>query len=576
MLSRHRTLLLPAVLGLFVFAVYVFSAPNDMWGNGDTYLRYQTTQAIVDHHVFHYVSTIAEPAPRWHDGRSAHGVDNKLYTIYDPGQIFAMAPLYVMGKFLAHHGLGTYQWTPIYTTHLLDDIFGSLLAIVFFLIALRLGYSRRIAALLTLIFAFASVAWPDAESMLEHTQVTFFLALSVLAAMIFVQGGLRQRWWIVGSAISIGCAFLTRYDVGLLLPIIPLYLAGARISLRRPLIHAVDPAVEETPVRSVWRMIEGSISDIRLWRSVAVDWVIYLAALVPAFAAAAAWDYVRFASLTNTHIPPTFGEPIWQGFSGLILSPGKGLIWYMPILFALPFVIRHFYRQHRLTTFLFGAIVMIQVLEFSNVIYWHGDPAWGPRYIYSTVPFLVLPLGIILERWAALTKIARAGFVGLIVLSFSVQLVGVITPQYRFWYKEIHSQLVARQGFNWGSKYGHFWYYYYWDVNRNPILISFDNLYEITALRIFGQDQYRLTASPVPRNQTSVQLDNPLALYEINNYNLWWLGTYEPLIGTHKDAILAGFWFLLAAGSLVYLRKEMKEAADRQDGVVVELKRKPA
>ena len=101
----------------------------------------------------------------------------------------------------------------------------------------------------------------------------------------------------------------------------------------------------------------------------------------------------------KTGIPQTFGEPILQGLSGLLVSPGKGIIWYMPILFVLPFVISAFYRQHRLITVFFASIVVVELLLFSNVIYWHGDPAWGPRYIYPTVPFLVLPLGIVLEKW---------------------------------------------------------------------------------------------------------------------------------------------------------------------------------
>lgn len=572
MFPRRRDLLLPALLGALVFIVYMFTFPNDLQGNGDTQLRYQTTQSLVDYGTSYY----SEPGtPTWTDKRVVTGVGGKFYSIYDPGQIFAMAPLYIVGKVLAHHVTNDYTWTPRYTSYSLDDIFGALLAIIFFLIGLLLGYSRRIAALLALIYAFASVAWPDAESYLEHTQVTFFLAVAVLLTMVFVQKGMRDRRWIAGAGLAIGCSFLTRYDTGVLLPLIPLYLGACRVAACHPSIHPVDPS---EPHPSVVRRLQSAWAarqQNHIVELIGRDWAMYAIALLPIFGLAAIWNYVRFGSPIKTGIPPTFGEPIFQGLSGLLVSPGKGIIWYMPILFLLPFVISTFYRQHKLVTLFFGSIVVVELLLFSNVIYWHGDPAWGPRYIYPTVPFLVLPLGVILERWDGLTRWARRGFLAVVALSFAIQVVAVVTPPYRFWYEEIHTQLAARQGFNWGYKNGEFWYFYYWDPSRNPILLDFDNLYQLTALRVFGDNAYNLQASPIP-NYLHLNLENPVHAYEINNYNLWWLATVHPLFGTHKDVALAALWLLMGAGVFVYLRRELDDDSAEDRHVLVELKRRPA
>jgi hypothetical protein len=572
MLARRRSWLLPALLGLLVFIVYIFTFPNDLEGNGDTQLRYQTMQSIVDDGTIYYS---APGTPTWTDKRVVPGVGRKLYSIYDPGQIFDMAPLYVVGKVLAHYVTHDYTWTPRYTSYALDDILGALMAIVFFLLALRLGYSRRVSAILTLIYAFASVAWPDANSYLEHTQVTFFLALAVLLSIVFVQEGMRRRRWVALSALSLGGAFLTRYDTGVLLPLIPLYLAASRVALRKPFIHPIDPSSPRNSWGAMLRSAWYARRDNHMLRNVALDWGVYVVALIPALVAAGAWNYARFGSVTKTGIPPTFGEPILQGLSGLVLSPGKGIIWYMPIVFVLPFVVVPFYRQHRLIALLFASIVAVELLLFSNVIYWHGDPAWGPRYIFSTSPFLVLPLGVVLERWAGLTAWAKRGFVAVVALSFAVQVVGVVSPPYRFWYKEIHAQLVARQGFNWGYRDRQFWYFYYWDPSRNPILIGFQNVYEITALRVFGDGAYNIQASPIP-NYLHLRLTNPVHSYEINNYNLWWMGTMHPLVGTRKDVVVAAMWLLLGAVTVVFLRRELKEESSSERDVVVELRRKPA
>ncbi len=572
MFKRHRARLLPALLGLFVLSVYVFTAPNDLQGNGDTLLRYQTTQSIVDCGRIYY----CEPhTPTWTDKRVLPGVNGKLVTIYDPAQSVAMIPLYVAGKFIAHHFTHDYVYTPLYTTHLLDDIFAALTAIVFFYIAVRLGYSRRVSALLTLIFAFGSVLWPDAESMLEHTQVTFFLMLAVLCVMDFVSGGMKKRWWIVACGLSLGAAFLTRYDTGILFPLFPLYMAAARIARRKPLLQPVEQAQLAPTGSSVWQLIFDSLRNFSVIRSILHDWLIYTVALVPAFFAAGLWNYARFGSATTTGIPSTFGEPPLQGLTGLLISPGKGIIWYMPVLFALPFVAVWFYRQNPLQALFFAAIVVMTVVLYSTVIYWHGDPAWGPRYIYSATPFLVLPLGILLERWQDLGAWSKRLFVSVVVLSCAIQFVGVVTPQYRFWYREIHSQLAARQGFNWGEKDGHFWYYYYWDPGRNPIIQAFENVYELSALRIFGQNQYNLGVSPIPTYE-HLNLSNPAESYEINNFNVWWLAARTPFIGTHRDAGLAVFWLLVAGGSLWLLWREMRYDLASSETIVVELRRKPA
>lgn len=546
MLAWRSSWLLPALLGGFVFIVYVFTFPNDIQGNGDTWLRFEMTQSVVDHATPYY-SEIGTPT--WTDKRVVPGVDKKLYTIYDPGQIIAMAPLYEIGRVLAHRVTGDYIYTPRYISFILDDIFGALLVILIFLMGLRLGYSRRTSALLGLIFAFATVAWPDAESYLEHTQVSFFLALSVLLSLIFVQEGLRRRRWLAAAAVALGCAFLTRYDTGILFPLIPLFVAGARIAGA----DARGPVGLRAAVRRTW----AARAQKLLLRLIAGDWAVFALASVPAFVAAGAWNYMRFGSPAKTGIPTTFGQPFLQGFTGLTVSPGKGLIWYMPILFVLPFVVRAFYRRHRLVTTFFAGIVGVELILFSLVIYWHGDPAWGPRYIFPTVPYLILPMGVVLERWPELSAWPKRAFLGIVGVSVAVQVAAVVAPPYRFWYKEIHAQLVARQGFNWGYKNHQFWYFYYWDVPRSPILVNFQNLYEIAALRVFNQQQYDLGASPIPTYE-HLNLANPVHSYEINNFNLWWLATQHPFLGTRRDAILAALLIMMGAGTFVLLRREIK------------------
>lgn len=71
------------------------------------------------------------------------------------------------------------------------------------------------------------------------------------------------------------------------------------------------------------------------------------------------------------------------GIPGLLLSPGKGLLYYAPLcIFAF-----FFQKDWRLW------IPFILSLFFHGMLHdWSGGTGWGPRFLFTTLPFLLLPL----------------------------------------------------------------------------------------------------------------------------------------------------------------------------------------
>ncbi len=171
---RSSNIALATLLGVFFLSLYLLTGSSDLLHNGDTDLRFQTTQAIVDQGRLWLAS------PDYTDTRVALGLGHHLYAFYGPGQIILMMPLYVAGKVLAHHLSLPYGTTTLYAARSLDLFLGAALAVVFFWFALVCGYRRRVAALLTLVFGAATVAWPDAQSALEQTQVNLFLLIAAV------------------------------------------------------------------------------------------------------------------------------------------------------------------------------------------------------------------------------------------------------------------------------------------------------------------------------------------------------------------------------------------------------------
>ena len=515
---RRSDALTPTLLGLFFLSVYLLTGSNDLKHNGDTLLRYQTTQALVDQHhawIDH---------PKSLDTRVARGVGGHLYTFYAPGQAILMAPLYVAGKVVAHHLGLPYEVTTLYATRSLDLILGTLLAVLFYLLASSLGYSRRSAVGLTLIFGLATVAWPDAQSGLEQTQVNVFLLAAVYSAWQFVRHDCRSRRWLAYAGSAIGWAVLTRYDALLYLPIIVAF--------------------------PIWMRSQASQRP-----KLAADLAVYGLALAPWLLAVALWDYGRFGSVFRTGLhEQTLGEPPWLGLANLLVSPGKGLIWYLPLVFVLTWALKPFFRKRApLATFL-TVLVLIPIAFYSNVQYWHGDPSWGPRYLYTAVPYLLLPVGEVFIAWRFLGKVARVTFLGLVATSLVIQISAISVTQWRFWYRleAIQQQSVGAAGwfgtpFHWGAQH----YQYYWTVRQSPILIQLDNVYQVARLSL-GDERYRLTVKPDPL------VSNPADNYAINTFAFWWTDDRHPLLGPRTRDTMAVALLGCAALSLGLLLAQMR------------------
>jgi hypothetical protein len=76
-------------------------------------------------------------------------------------------------------------------------------------------------------------------------------------------------------------------------------------------------------------------------------------------------------------------EPFKGGIPGLLLSPGKGLLYYAPLcIFAF-----FFQKDWRLWTPFVLSLLMHGMLHD-----WSGGTGWGPRFLFTTLPFLLIPL----------------------------------------------------------------------------------------------------------------------------------------------------------------------------------------
>lgn len=403
-------------LALFLLVVYLLTMAGRLTsGDGET--MYATARALVLHH---HLSI--EPRPE-----AAIGRRGLAYGKYGLAQSIAQAPFIVVGH-LAGTLFGAIDDRPDRFAAGMTNAFISVaLAAVYWRLCRLLGWGRGPATAATLILGLATLVWPYARAdFSEPLQATSLL----LAFCAFVQWRRRPalRWAACGGAAA-GLAFLTKAASAILLLTLGGYFALA-VGERCGLI----PASERIPERDhadplPGRRPAGSVSGR------AADW----GAAVEAMAAAtlpfllcvlfqAALNLYRFGSITEFGYgsePATgFTTPLADGIRYLLLSPGKGLLLFAPpVVLGLamwPLLARRFPLEA-------GAVALVFVAElvyYSRWWAWHGDWSWGPRYLYVTVPFLMLGWGLLLDRWRRVPVLLK-GLAGLLAgLGFLVAVLG--------------------------------------------------------------------------------------------------------------------------------------------------------
>lgn len=527
-----------ALFALF-FAAYAFTASGDIFSQGDTTIRIEIAE--------NYLGRASPVLNGWKlvyprhikkeylDPRVSTGRDGKTYSTYLPGQPVAIIPFDKLGQLTAIHLRWPYGPTVLWFARLVGPLFGALEVTLFFVFAVRLGYSLRRALLLSAIFGFATSVWPDEQSVLEHTEVAFFLLLGFYFAFRYREQ--RAGWpYLLYSGAGLGGAAITRYQdafLGLVAVGVYLLLPGGADDLG------------------------GQPGQLRRLLARVRSLVLVGLGLLP-FAVVDLWyGWIRFGTPFATgHHETLFGYSMYKGIPGLLVSPGKGLIWYSPVILLLAIAGPRFYRRYPAFTLASAVVVAAFVLFYANITFWHGDPTWGPRYIYPTLPFLTLPLGELFGIRTRRTPAILAATVLVVLASFTIQFAAVSVSQWRTWYRVIAYE--EQQGYKWqwiASRYR-----YFWNPHESPLNVQVHGLYQLTYDSLRDSKKYEI----VPPDEDPILSRLPMD-YAINQWNFWWassefnwwMGEQKIMLGviTLVSVMLAAGVYITAEASGVFARE---------------------
>lgn len=335
-------------------------------------------------------ATVAAPV---YGVRGLHGY---LYSKYGPGQSLAAVPLYLAGRALAPLVPAYYRpELPLMAASLLPALATALTAALLVLGAVELGASLGGALALALVYAVATPAVVYATQWFSEP-----LAACLLLAAFYVL--LRDRaaptlWRPLLAGALLALLVATRLDAALFVPPLLLYLllprerrAARLFALCLPLAAALaglgfyNAARFGSPLESGYS--GGNVYDVR-----------------------------------DTH-PSHSVASLLGAVYGLLISPGKGLVEYAPVVLLAPFGALAAWTRRRAETALLLALIAIDLIAHANVlIRWVGGWSWGPRFLLPVLPLLLLLIAPLLRRSVRARRGVGAALAVLAVLGLLVQ-----------------------------------------------------------------------------------------------------------------------------------------------------------
>jgi len=478
--KRHNRVILFVLV--FFTSTYLLTASGiNLLRTDAGELRFEVTKSIVEN----FDVTVSP-------GEGVQGTDGRYYSWLGIGSAVLAVPFYIAGKFMGF---------PATAVYLMNPFFAAATAVLVLLFCISLGYSERSSLLVTICYGVGTIAWPYAKHPFDNIVETFFVLSSVYCMYLYSTN--KKTLYILCSSSSLGLAFITRQTSLLIIPALSILL--------------LYPHFKSFAFTAMAKSVDRGVS-------------LFVVALLPFIGLIFWYDDYRFGSIFETgysliasrmNIDFFTGTQLLTGFSGFLISPGKGYFYYSPAAILFFFSIKSFVKKYSALGACFICIFITYLLFLSKNIYWHGDWAWGPRYLLVITPFLMIPVAQLFDSIAWLQKksLRIASYV-IITVSIVIQLAAVSVD-----FKKYFFYLIAERGIQFTVTRGYGVQpiieppsenYFEW--NNSPILDQFKFINTMA----FNLKNYRYSA---PRRNSSLS-DNLRGDPSYNVFDYWWLQKY--------------------------------------------------
>ncbi len=288
----------------------------------------------------------------------------------------------------------------------------SLVEAVAYLVAVHTGHNPMTVAMLVNPVLFAGIAlvvwaWARAASASEilAAGVAFAVTFGTLL-LAYTSTGLSE----IGTALGVAIAIL-----------------GVELAGRRPQIGGLV-AGTGVAVAVLWRPDSALLVAVPVAIAVVLrtrrGFPMFVLATIPVAVLTLAYNWSNGAQYGHFSASQLFSHPLASGVYGLILSPGRGLLLYVPLVLPALVAVPWAWRRSPVVTGLCLGLLLIRVPLYATTFTWMGGWSWGPRYLVPAMPCLAPLLYEILRRFSWRRWPLAAAVSLVIALSVSVQVLG--------------------------------------------------------------------------------------------------------------------------------------------------------
>lgn len=328
------------------------------------------------------------------------GDEHVQYSKFPVGQSLAIVPFYMAGR-LVGEGLARSEAGPMFYVRreTIGVLFAGLLPVLatagaawgVFQLCRGLKKTDRASVWGGILYGLGTMAFAYSGSLLSEPLQALSLVLGVWIA---IRGARSNSWrWMIVCGLCLGLA-----------------------AVKPNLLVVAVPVLAYSLLTSDGRM-RGRMARCALC----------VLGIVPGLAAALVYNWVRFG---NVFAFGYAGEPFrWRwdvSIPGYLVSPGRSVFLYSPVLILAIFGARRLLRRCRAEVLLLLSIAGVVVLLYASWWEWTGGWCWGPRFL---LPIIGLMMPMVVEGWETLRargkRWVRWGAVVLVVCSILVQVPGV-------------------------------------------------------------------------------------------------------------------------------------------------------
>ncbi|PAX45867.1 glycosyltransferase family 39 protein [Brunnivagina elsteri] len=406
-------------VSVFIFFWAIFALTNSGVDSSEGLFHYEVAVQIIKHGQLGFATQpegIFQIAP---NGRfyAGHEIGNTLFML--PTAFVNVMLENVASRFVS---LETIEKAQQFILSFQAGIYSSITATLFFAL-LKVGFNQtvRLSFIATILLALTTFFWTYSRNLFDGVICTTLLISSFFSLVRYRQT--KNSVFIISCFLALGFAFITR--VSMILGILAAFtylLIYRKASIVNKLSEFILAGITLIPF-IIWQ----------LWYNFLRTGIFYKSPVQTSV-------YAGNNALDGN---------IFIGLSGLLLSPGKSIFIYAPLLLISIVLFRRFYRQYPKEGIYIAALTIIWFLLHARLRSWYGAVGWGPRHLITILPILFIPFAVnldyIWQRFSLrITTICLAGF------GFILGLSSIISNwHFRIMYA-VEKNIADDQNFIWG------------------------------------------------------------------------------------------------------------------------------